>query len=30
MAAKGGVGFRLIDAEGREVFEQLKSDLRQG
>ena len=24
------VGFSLIDAEGREVFEQLKSDLRQG
>jgi hypothetical protein len=24
------LGFRLIDAEGREVFEQLKSDLRQG
>jgi hypothetical protein len=24
------VGFRLIDTEGREVFEQLKSDLRNG
>ena len=24
------VGFRLIDTEGREVFEQLKPDLRQG
>ena len=24
------VGFRLIDTEGREVFEQLKADLRQG